>query len=52
MAERIGALVTVFRCIRRMTDSDAVENENERAHFAQTPIGCHAVFISIVSRIQ
>ena len=52
MAERVRAFVVVLRCVRRVPDPDAVENNNERAHVAHTPIGCHAVFISTVSRIQ
>ncbi len=30
--ERIGAIVAVFRSVRRMTHAHAVENQNKRAH--------------------
>ncbi len=50
VAERVGPLVAIFRRIRRSSHSSAVENDYERPH--QTPMGCQAVFISTVSRIQ
>ena len=52
MTERVGAFITVVRRVWRVTDSDAVENDDERAHRRYNPIGCQAVFISTVSRIQ
>jgi hypothetical protein len=32
MPERIRAFIPIFRGIRRMADSDAIEDENQRAH--------------------
>ena len=49
--KRVRAFVAVVSGVRGMANPDAIQDNHERAH-AQSPIGCQAVFISTVSRIQ
>ncbi len=52
VTERVRASIAICIGVGGVSDSDTVEYDNERAHCGYTPIGCQAVFISTVSRIQ